>query len=75
MVHDVSQSRLMILFTEGLMEPLRHWVKDFKPANLHDAILKTRDLGSAKNMRFTPRPPLNQGGRDQRPPMNQGGRD
>jgi hypothetical protein len=29
MVQDVSQSRLMILFTEGLMEPLKGWVKDF----------------------------------------------
>jgi hypothetical protein len=75
MVQDVSQSRLMMLFTKGLMEPLRGWVKAFKPANLHDVIWKTRDLGSTTKTRFTPRPPLNQGGRDQRPPMNQGGRD
>jgi hypothetical protein len=75
MVEDVSQSRLMMLFTEGLMEPLRGWVKDFNPANLHDAIWKTRDLGSTKKTRFTPIIPLNQGGRDQRTPMNQGGRD
>jgi hypothetical protein len=74
MVQDVSQARLMILFTEGLMEPLRGWVKDFKPTNLHDAIWKTRDLGLATKTRFMLRPP-NQGGRDQRPPMNQGGRD
>jgi hypothetical protein len=38
MVQDVSQARLMMLFTEGLMEPLRGWVKAFKPTNLHDAI-------------------------------------
>jgi hypothetical protein len=75
MVQDVSQSRLMMLFTEGLMEPLRGWVKAFKPTNLQDAIWRTRDLGSAAKSRFTPRPPLNTGGRDQRPPMNQGGRD
>jgi hypothetical protein len=75
MVQDVSQSRLMMLFIEGLMEPLRGWVKDFKPTNLHNAIWKTKDLGSTTKMRFTPGPPLNQGGRDQRPPMNQGGRD
>jgi hypothetical protein len=74
MVQDVSQARLMMLFTEGLMEPLRGWVKAFKPTTLHDAIWKTRDLGSATKTRFTPRPP-NQGSRDQRPPMNQGGRD
>jgi hypothetical protein len=75
MVQDVSQARLMMLFTEGLMEPLRGWVKAFKPTNLQVAIWKTRDLGSAAKTRFTPRPPLNPGGRDQRPPMNQGGRD
>jgi hypothetical protein len=75
MVQYVSQSRLMMLFIEGLMEPLRGWDKDFNPSNLHDAIWKTRDLGSVANMRFTPRYTLNQGGRDQRPPMNQGGRD
>jgi hypothetical protein len=64
----------MMLFTKGLMEPLRGWVKAFKPTNLHDAIWKTRDLGLTTKTRFTPRPP-NQGGRDQRPPMNPGGRD
>ena len=40
MVQDVSQERLMMLFREGLMEPLRGWVKAFKPTNLHDAIWK-----------------------------------
>jgi hypothetical protein len=45
MVQDVSQTRLMILFTEGLMEPLKGWVKAFKPTNLQDAIWRTRDLG------------------------------
>jgi hypothetical protein len=66
MVQDVSQARLMMLFTEGLMEPLRGWVKAFKPTNLQEAIWKTRDLGSATKTKFTPRPPINQGGRDQR---------
>jgi hypothetical protein len=65
----------MMLFTEGLMEPLRGWVKAFKPTTLQDAIWKMRDLGPTTKTRFTPRPPLNPGGRDQRPPMNKGGRD
>jgi hypothetical protein len=30
MVQDISQTRLMMLFTEGLMEPLKVWVKAFK---------------------------------------------
>jgi hypothetical protein len=32
MVPDVSQARLLMLYSEGLMEPLRGWVKDFKPS-------------------------------------------
>jgi hypothetical protein len=75
MVQDISPTRLMMLFTEGLMEPLKGWVKAFKPTNLQDAIWRTRDLGPAARLKFIPRPTLNTGGRDQRPPMNQGGRD
>jgi hypothetical protein len=29
MVNDVSKKRLVILFTKGLDEPLRGWVKEF----------------------------------------------
>jgi hypothetical protein len=75
MVQDISPTRLMMLFTEGLMEPLKGWVKAFKPTNLQDAIWRRRDLEPAARPKFIPRPPLNAGGRDQRPPMNQGGRD
>jgi hypothetical protein len=74
MVQDASQSRLMMLFTKSLMEPLKDWVKAFKPTNLQDVIWRTRDLGQAAKSKFNPRPPLNTGGRDQRTPMNQGGR-
>jgi hypothetical protein len=75
MVQDISPIRLMILLIEGLMEPLKGWVKDFKPTNLQDAIWRMRDLGLASKTKFIPRQPLNVGGRDSRPPMNQGGRD
>jgi hypothetical protein len=75
MVQDMSPTRLMILFIEGLMEPLKGWVKAFKPTSLQEAIWKTRDLGPAAKPKFIPRPPLNNGGRDQRPPINQGGHD
>jgi hypothetical protein len=34
MVQDVSQARLLMLYSKGLMEPLRGWVKDFNPSNL-----------------------------------------
>jgi hypothetical protein len=66
MVQDVSQSRLVMLFTKVLMEPLMGWVKAFKPTNLQDVIWRTRDLGSAAKYKFISRPPLNIGGRDQR---------
>jgi hypothetical protein len=65
----------MMLFTEGLMETLKGWVKAFKPTNLQDAIWRTRDLGLASKPKFMHRLPLNIGGRDQRSPMNPGGRD
>jgi hypothetical protein len=34
MVPDVSQARLLMLYSKGSMEPLSGWVKDFKPSNL-----------------------------------------
>ena len=44
MVTDVSESRLTMLFTEALTEPLRGWVKAYKPLTLQDAISRARDL-------------------------------
>ena len=44
MVFDVSMARLVLLFTEGLTEPLRGLVKAQKPATLKDAMNLTRDL-------------------------------
>jgi hypothetical protein len=69
MVQDMSPTRLMIIFTEGLMEPLIGWVKAFMTTNLQEAISKTRDMGPAAKPKFIPKPPLNYGGRDQRPPI------
>jgi hypothetical protein len=34
MVQVMSPTRLMMPFTEGLMEPLKGWVKAFKPTSL-----------------------------------------
>jgi hypothetical protein len=44
---DISEPRLIMLFTEGLTEPLRGWVKAYRPSNLQDAILCTRDLADS----------------------------
>jgi hypothetical protein len=64
MLQDMSPTSLIMLFIEGLMEPLKGWVKAFKPTSLHEAIWKTRDLGPATKRKFIPRPPLKSGGRD-----------
>ena len=34
MVTDVSERRLVLLFTEAFTEPLRGWVKAYKPSTL-----------------------------------------
>ena len=44
---DISELRLIMLFTEGLIEPLRGWVKAYMPPTLQDAILRTRDLADS----------------------------
>jgi hypothetical protein len=46
-VTDISEPRLIMLFTEGLTEPLRGWVKAYRPPTLQDAILRTRDLADS----------------------------
>jgi hypothetical protein len=43
-VTDISEPRLIMLFTEGLTKPLRGWVKAYRPPTLQDAILRTQDL-------------------------------
>ena len=55
MVIDISESRLIMLFTEALTEPLQGWVKSYRPTTLADTISRTRDLQDAvpKN-RFPP---------------------
>ena len=44
MVTDMSESRLTMLFTEALTEPLQGWVKAYKTLTLQDAISRARDL-------------------------------
>jgi hypothetical protein len=41
---DISEQRLVMLFTKGLSEPLRGWVNAFKPETLQDAIIRTQDM-------------------------------
>ena len=70
MVTDITEPRLIMLFTEGLAEPLCGWVKAYKPVTLQDAIGRARDLQDAvpKN-RFPPKPAFPPKGKDTRPPQ------
>lgn len=40
MVTGISERRLVILFSEGLMEPLKGWIKVFDPPSLQEAMKK-----------------------------------
>jgi hypothetical protein len=57
-----------MLFTEGLTEPLRGWVKAYRPHTLQDAILRTRDLADStpKTKPFS-KPFIPQRDRDRKP--------
>jgi hypothetical protein len=46
-VTDISEPRLIMLFTKGLTELLRGWVKAYRPPTLQDAILRTQDLADS----------------------------
>jgi hypothetical protein len=61
-----------MFFTEALMEPLRGWVKDFKPHNLQEAIVRTRDMGDSalKPKTFT-KPFVPQRDRDRKNPQRE----
>jgi hypothetical protein len=65
---DISEPRLIMLFIEGLTDPLRGWVKAYGPPTLQDAILHTRDLTESmpKNKAFS-KPFLPQRDQDRNP--------
>jgi hypothetical protein len=66
-VTDISEPQIM-LFTEGLTEPLRGWVKAYRPHTLQDAILRARDLADSvpKTKPFS-KPFVQQKDRDRKP--------
>jgi len=49
MVTNISQQRLVMLFMERLVEPLRGWVKAFMPTTLHEAIMRSQDMKDTIN--------------------------
>ena len=44
LVTDISERRLVVLFMDGLSEPLRGWVKGHDPTTLQEVTKKARDL-------------------------------
>ena len=47
MVTNISEEKLVMLFTKSLVKPLQGWVKAFNPTSLQEAIKKTRYMGNA----------------------------
>ena len=43
-VTNILEHKLGMLFTKGLAEPPRGWVKAFKPTTLQDVVMKTLDM-------------------------------
>ena len=44
MVPHISERRLVVLFMEGLLEPIRGWIKAFDPPTLREAMKKARGM-------------------------------
>ena len=58
LVTDISERHRIVLFMDGLREPLRGWIKGFNPCTLNEAIKKVRDMAasSSKTDAVTPIP-------------------
>jgi hypothetical protein len=71
-VSDISEHRLVMLFTEALTEPLKGWVKAFKPHTLQEDIVRTRDMGdSTPKLKPVTKPFVPQRDKDQRNPQRE----
>ena len=70
MVIDISESSLILLFTEGLAEPLKGLVKAYRPITLQEAVSRTRDLQDAiPRTKYPPRTPLPHKFQNQKTPV------
>jgi hypothetical protein len=70
MVTYISQQRLVMLFTEGLDECLRGWVKAFRPTTLHETIMRFHDMKDAIKKKLPNKSFIPQGGKETRIPDN-----
>ena len=72
-VSDISKQRFVMLFIEGLLEPLHGWVKAFKLETLQDVIVRTRDMeGAVPKTNFFSKPFIPQKGKDKKPTGKEG---
>jgi len=60
MVTDILEAHFIMLFVEGLVEPLRGWVRAYKPTSLLNDISRTWYMIDAvpKTWAFTPIRPM-----------------
>lgn len=75
MVSDISESKRVFMFIEGLIKPLKGLVKSNIPTTLQDVVGRAKDLQDALPRVTTPLPPREgfpQRGRDTRAPPSRG---
>jgi hypothetical protein len=41
-----------MLFTKGLGEPIRGWVKEFRPTTMHESIMRCQNMKDAVNKKY-----------------------
>jgi hypothetical protein len=70
---NILEHRLVMLYIEGLLEPLCGWFKALNPDTLQDAIVRMRDMqGAVPKTNFFSKPFIPQNGNDKKPPMKEG---
>ena len=70
LVIDILDRRLVVLFMDGLNEPLKGWVKGFNPDTLVAAIKKAHDMATFASSKIYShvKPPLTLKEKDNKPP-------
>jgi hypothetical protein len=53
-----------MLFTKGMDEPLKVWVKYFRPTTLHEAIMRSQDMKDVVNKKALIKSFIPQGGKE-----------
>ena len=70
MAIDISESRPILLFIEGLAEPLKGLVKAYRHTTLQEAVSRTRDLHNViPRTKYPRRPLIPHKFQNQRPPV------